>query len=377
MDLQAVEQAMREAGPGKALDLLAEKLLEEKNYSLLFDARLLRKRHEMGLELLPHGPLSGLSEDQRKVWDATLTEAAREAGALFLESGQIDRAFPYYRALGDLGPVKEAIEQVQPGERLDAAIEVAFGNQVHPRKGFELILANHGICRAITCFEQIQDPEARADSLRLLARTLHSELSANLRRAIETREGDLPETLALAALVEGREWLFGEYDYYIDTSHLLSVIRYATETEDVEVLRLSVDMCAYGARLGSMFQHPGEPPFENFYLDHSIYLRALMGEDVDSAISHFRKVAAYDSYETGTYPAQVLVRFLLKLKRYREAVSVSEEFLKDTDPQYLTCPTTIQLCQLAGDWDALRRVASAQGDAIGFTAALLHAAGPV
>ncbi len=374
MDFQAIVQSMREAGPAKALDLLAEKLREEKNYAMLFDARLLAKRHALGLEPMPHGPLTGLSEEQRKDWDAALADAALEAGALFIQNGQIDRAFPYYRALGDLSPVKEAIEKVESGEGVDAAIEVAFGNQVHPAKGFELILRNHGTCRAITCFEQIQDHQARSDSLRLLVRTLHSELAGNLRRAIESREGGLPESQHLPTLVQGREWLFGEYDYYVDTSHLLSVIRYATESEDAEVLGLAVEMCGYGRMLGTMFQNPGEPPFENFYPDHEFYLRALMGHDVDAAIAHFRtKVAGYDPYEIGTYPAQTLVRFLLKLKRYGEAVSVSEEFLKDTDPQYLACPTTIQLCQMAEDWTTLRQVAERQGDPIAFAAALLHA----
>ena len=202
---------------------------------------------------------------------------------------------------------------------------------------------------------------------------MHADLAANLRRTIEAREGATPESGDLAALVEGRDWLFGEYDYYVDTSHLLSVIRYATESEDAEVLKLAVEMCAYGEKLAAMFQHPGEPPFENFYQDHAIYLQALMGAEVEEAIAHFReKVRGYDAYEIGTYPAQALVRFLLKLKRYGEAVAASEEFLKDADPQYLTCPTTIQLCQIAGDWVTLRRVAERQGDAINFAAALLQ-----
>ena len=41
-----------------------------------------------------------------------------------------------------------------------------------------------------------------------------------------------------------------------------------------------------------MFQYRGTPPFQNVYEDHSVYLRALVGDDVDGAIAHFRKKLA-------------------------------------------------------------------------------------
>jgi len=47
-----IDQALRSGGPDAGFDLLAHKVLQEKNYPLLFEARLLKKRHELGLPLI-------------------------------------------------------------------------------------------------------------------------------------------------------------------------------------------------------------------------------------------------------------------------------------------------------------------------------------
>jgi hypothetical protein len=53
----------------------------------------------------------------------------------------------YFRAIGDSSPVAAAIENVAPAENQESIIEIALHERVHPRKGFELILADFGICR--------------------------------------------------------------------------------------------------------------------------------------------------------------------------------------------------------------------------------------
>jgi hypothetical protein len=99
--------------------------------------------------------------------------AAREVGGLFLADGDIPRAWPYFRAIGDSAPVAADIEKLQPQENQEPVIEIALHERVHPRKGFELILGNYGICRAITFLEQYPDRKTREDCIRLLVRTLH------------------------------------------------------------------------------------------------------------------------------------------------------------------------------------------------------------
>lgn len=373
-DFEGIEQALQAGGPSAGLDLLAQKFIDDKNYPLLFEARLVKKRHELGLPLIQiESSSEDMPADKRRLYDEAFIEAAREVGGLFLADGNIPRAWPYLRAIGDTAPVVAAIEQVQPAEGIEPVIEIAFQERVHPRKGFELILANYGICRAITTFEQYPSREGREDCLRLLVRTLHSELVSSLKRTIAQTDGQAPDTESVSELIADREWLFGDYNYYVDTSHLVSILRYSLELNDPETLKLAVELSDYGKRLAAMFHYKGDPPFENAYTDHAIYLRALLGENVDLAIAHFRdKVAAGDPNEVGSGPAQVLVDLMTRLKRYPEAIAASVEYLREINPAQLACPSAFQLCQMAGDYDQLMRLAREQGDVLSFAAAAIQ-----
>jgi hypothetical protein len=122
-----------------------------------------------------------------------------------------------------------------------------------------------------------------------------------------------------------------------------------------------------------MFQTQGEAPFENLYEDFGIYLRALLGEDADGAIRHFRgKLEAYSPDEVGSYPAQMVVKFLVRLGRTGEAVEIFERFLTDADPQYLSCPDLLQLHQLGRKYAELQNMARQRGDLLSFTAAMVQ-----
>src|SRR5215472_13743170 len=351
-----IEQAARHGGASSALDLLVAISKKDRNYPLLFEARLMQARHKIGLPLIFNASLDDLVVGQRQTYEEAMREAAREAGALFLADGDILRAWPYYRAIGDPAPVAAAIEKVESHNQLDAIIELAFGQGVHPSKGFELLLKQHGICRAITFFEQYPDPKSRDQCALVLLRALHTELVDNLKHAISRTEGEQPGTPSVTELIRGRDWLFGDLDYYVDTAHLTAVIPLALDFTDPEALQLAVELCDYGAHLSKQFQYRTDPPFDDFYNDHAIFLKALMGCDTDAAISHFHgKLCANPN--AGTGPAQVLVLLLTRLKRYREAIEVSLEYLSDQNSNQLACPTIPQLCQLAGDYDCLRDVA--------------------
>lgn len=370
----SVEELARSANPSAALGLLVEHFRQHKEYSRLFEARLMKKRHELGAALMPTGHLH-LHGDALKAYDAEMLEAAKEAARLYLDNGQLPEAWPYFRALGDVAPVRETIERLKPEEGSDAVIEIALGERVHPAKGFAMLLAQHGICRAITLFDQYPDVATREQALGLLARTLHGDLVSNLRAVIARNEGSAPEVDSIAPLIEGRDWLFGEFCYHVDVSHLMSVVRLSIEADDREILSRAREMAVYGMRLHGELQPRGEAPFESFFRDHALYLGARLGENVDEAIAHFRgRVASYDYEQIGTYPAQVLIRMLLRLGRPAEAVEIFEQFVGETDPNYLSCPSLPQLCQLAGDYERLRKLAEKDGDLIRYAAAVIDSA---
>ena len=52
-------------GPEAALDFLSESLRDEKNYHKLFDALLLKKKHELGLPLMRPTSLDDVPDDLR------------------------------------------------------------------------------------------------------------------------------------------------------------------------------------------------------------------------------------------------------------------------------------------------------------------------
>lgn len=361
---------MRSTGPSSGLDVLCDKLIEQKNYPVLFEARMLRARHELALPLVQSGPVDQLPDEKRAAYEHAFKDAAQEVGSLFLAHGEIQRAWPYFRAIGEREPVAEAIAKLDSAE--DAIIQIALEEHVNPHKGFELMLKQYGICRAITYFEQYPDPKTREDAAALLIRDLHREIVENLKRAIAQREGAMPDAAKVPELVAGRNWLFGDLDSYADTSHLIAVIRFALDVNEPHVLRLALELCDYGSHLSAKFKFQIDPPFEDVYTDHAIYLRALLGEDVDRAIEHFRrKITGGDA---GNAPAQILIALLVRLKRYEEAIQLSIEYLQDIPPERLVCPSVLQLCQLAGDYGRMRDLAIERGDVLSFTAATLQLA---
>ena len=374
---EQLEQQLRSGGSEAGFSFLIEKFRAEKRYPLLFEARLMKKRHELGVSLIQTERVDELPPEARQVYERATVEAAREAGLLYLADGDIERAWPYLRAVGETKAVAEAIRHWKPKDEqdnTDAVISIAFYEQVDPRRGFELLLERHGICRAITAIGQYPVPDGREESALLLIRTLHGELVERLQSTIEQAEGEKRPTQSIPELIEGRDWLFEGNTYYIDSSHVASVVQQSIHLTTPKALRLGLELTEYGKRLSSMYQYKGDPPFENVYEDHGVYLRALLGQDVEAAVAHFKKkIAESDPAQVGTAPAEALVTLLCRLERYADALSLFREHLTSADPAYLRCPTALQLCQSAGDFTTLKQIAKERGDVLSFAAATLQA----
>src|ERR1043166_4555457 len=100
-----LEQALRSGGPDAGFELLVQKFREERKYPLLFEARLMKSRHALGLPLVQTERLEDLPEDKRGTHERAFMDAAREVGGLFLADGDVPRAWPYFRAIGETAPV--------------------------------------------------------------------------------------------------------------------------------------------------------------------------------------------------------------------------------------------------------------------------------
>ncbi len=372
---EVLEPMLESDDPASSLDYLIGQFRESKDYHLLFEAKLMKKRLELGLPLIQAPNLAALPPDVQTKYQQFLIEAAQETGELLLASGDIPKAWPYLRATGDVKRVAAAIEKVEPGENVDAIIEIAFMQGVHPAKGLDLVIGKFGICRALTYFGGNGGEKNRPQCIAVLAKNIYSELLASLENAIEEHEGHKTGLTSIAGLIEGRDWLFGEYSSYIDPSHVVSLLQYCPEVTDPEALRQFHELCEYGKRLSANFQYPGRPPFEDPFVDYDHYVQALLGLDVDEHIAHFRK-KVIETETTGNWPAQILVNLLVRLDRYREALEVSLEYLPGAHASEIACPTAQQLCELAGDFDRLAELARERGDVLTYVAAHLEAAAP-
>src|SRR5262245_5456986 len=144
-----VDAALRSGSPGETLVTLARELREMGRYDLLFEARGMAKRLELGLPLIQTEPSSSFSEHLRPAYEESVVAAARESGELYLQAGNIPAAYRYLRAIGETEGIYRAIETAEPEEDAEDVIAIAFQEGVHPSKGLDLILRRHGMCRAI------------------------------------------------------------------------------------------------------------------------------------------------------------------------------------------------------------------------------------
>ena len=370
---EELEKAFRAGGAAAVLEFLKRTAFETKDYRLLFGARLMETRHELQLPLIETEPTLNLTGHPLAVYEKALNKAVREAGELFLADGDIANAWTYFKAIGDPAPVAKAMEGVTGGDQLDRLIEIAFHEGVNPRRGFELILEHHGICRAITLFDSLREYASRQACLQLLVRTLYGQLTAGIQETIGAAEGQAPENASLRELMAGRAWLFEGNSSYVDSTHLSVLLRYTPELEDAESLRMAAEMAEYGRRLAPMFHFRGDRPFEDTYGDHAVYLRALLGEETDQAIAHFRnKVTEAGADRRDSGPEEVLIELLARLGRYAEAIQVSLELFPNSSDTPVSCASAMQLCQIAGDYRQLRKLARERGDLLAFTAAVIQ-----
>jgi hypothetical protein len=376
-----LERTLASEGAEAAIEQLCSRLRDQKDYTSLFYALLLKERHALGVSPVPTGPSTELPAAIHGRYEEAIRSAARQVGGLHLDAGELPESWAYFRMIGEPDRVRAALDAYQPAEDEDVQqlVNIAFYEGVHPTKGFDWVLSRYGLCNAITTLssqELPHTPEARQECIRMLVRSLYEELRERLSADITRHEGGPPDASeksgAVRQLMAGRDWLFADEGYHIDVSHLSSVVQLAERLSPGPELELVRELCDYGTRLSGRFVNRGDPPFERLYEGYGHYYAALAGSDVERHLDYFREQArAADPETVGTYPAEVLVNLLLRLDRPAEALAVARKYLAGVDNRRLSCPGIAELCQKVQDYRTLTEVAREQGDAVHFMAGLL------
>ena len=372
---QEVKTALDSEGIESALEVLAQELQSKGHYHELFEARKLQLRYRLGLPL-SYEQSSDLADDQQRLLEEGLLEACRETGWLLIEQGKIRESWAYLRPLGENRLVADKLREVAANDdNLEELIEVLLYEGVDAARGFQLILDHYGTCNAITTYEgqlHQQDLPAQRRAAEMLLRRVHGELTDNVISHISREEEKSPDRDSLAQLLQNRDWITADGNYHIDTSHLASTVRIARLLENREDLEVAFDLTEYGRRLDSSLQYPGEEPFTELYESHGLYFQALLGRNIPVAIAYFRQRAeGVDVREQGTAAVEVLIQFLDRIGRHREAIDVTLELIPDGVQTVGLAPSLLELSLRANDFQPMLEACQRREDLLGFSACLV------
>ncbi len=375
-DLYAkLETLVAKHDPLEAVNQLCKSLEELGDWDSYFYALLLKKRVELGITPFPTGATNDFPQALHDQYEESIRQAGQRVAGEFIKVGNLHRAYSYLNMLGELRTLKEHFESsdAPPDTEVQAYIEVALYRNVHPAKGFSLLLDRYGICNAVTAFsghDFASQSEAKQECVKLLVSSLHQQLKERLKNDLEGRGLSWPEGATIAQTVDKHPELMDEGAYHVDTSHLSNICSFSLELDKCPEQLLAIDLCYYGEKLGPGFQSENDPPFDNLYQDYGILIRTLAGIKIEEGMTHFRNKIEPALAEGNTLPAEVFVNLLTKLDRTKEACEVAKKYLVQETRQ-LACPSVYELCRNNQDFSGMAEAAQARGDGVNYLAALI------
>ena len=137
-----IEQALQYGSAGEAFEQLVERFRRAKQYRLLFDARLMQTRLELGLPLVSTSRIGDVPKELQEPYQNGYVLAAREVGELLLADHDIPRAWPYFRAIGDTAAIVHALDTF---DAPDPDTPGTWPNKPHVRR------CNGGVMGAAAC----------------------------------------------------------------------------------------------------------------------------------------------------------------------------------------------------------------------------------
>lgn len=379
---EELQQLAAESGVEKTLDFLEHIFRREQEYFKLFEVLKMRCRHRLDLPLTYSQQPDELNEAQQRQLEDGLLDACREIGTLFFKAGQFQEGWMYLQPVGDKSLSEKLVRSIEPNEEnMDAMIDIAITQGAAPVYGYSLLLKQFGTCNGITTFDTQAgrfDRDTQKELARELLRHIYDELLENVNHAVNQvsmERGDAEQTPAssLAEVMRAFPELTDGGAHHIDTTHLASVMRISRVVDDPNDLRIASELAQYGSRLAEDFQYPGDPPFEDTYIDHMYFYNALRGEDVDAAIAHFeRKLESSDPQQVGPVVEETLVEFLVRLGKNDEALAVATTRLLGKYESMGIAPTAFEIAKTPQSLQRLKEFYQSEGDLLGFAVSVLN-----
>jgi hypothetical protein len=375
---EQLEQQSTSGGVDAVLEHLISSLQQDKKHHELFEALKMQVRHRAGLPLLYGESGDDLDPKQRTLLEDGLLGACRQVGTGLLEDGRVSEGWMYMRPVGDVAAARELIDKIEvQDDNIDEMVEVLLQEGVDPARGFSVVLQNYGTCNAITTFESVMPQKGKADQravAQLLLRHVHQELFTNVKADVAGRQDSEPTATTLAELIADQEGMFGEHSYHIDTTHLASTTRFSRILENEECLRLALDLTQYGKELHEQFQYEGDEPFTDIYRHHAFYFQALLGENLDEALDHFKERSDnVDTNQWGTVGIETYIDLLARVGKIEEAIAVTIEKIQPGQRTMGLAPSLLELCERSGNYSPLMDACRGSDDVLGFATGLMQA----
>ena len=375
---EQLEQQNTSGGVDAVLEHLISSLQQDKKHHELFEALKMQVRHRAGLPLLYGESGDDLDSKQRTLLEDGLLGACRQVGTGLLEDGRVSEGWMYMRLVGDVAAAREMINKIEvQDDNIADMVEVLLQEGVDPARGFSVVLQNYGTCNAITTYESVMPQKSKADQravAQLLLRHVHQELFTNVKADVATRQDSEPTATTLAELIVGQESMFGEHSYHIDTTHLASTTRFSRILEEEESLRLALDLTQYGKELHEQFQYEGDEPFTDIYRHHAFYYQALLGENLDEALAHFKERSDnVDTNQWGTIGIETYIDLLARVGKIEEAIAVTIANIQPGQRTMGLAPSLLELCERCGDYSPLMTACRGSDDVLGFATGLMQA----
>lgn len=371
--LAALQEANERGGAKALFATLITTLCDQQRFAEVFDVLQMQTRHDHGLPLIGNLDLVTLAPSMKSTLDAAFTDACRRTGELFLEAGDIAGAWPYFHKLQEFEPVATALDNWSavddPDTPVDVLVQIGYAQGANPPRGYELLLAHRGTCDAISMLEQgfPFGPSLKAQCIALLVRHFEKELCTVLVRQLGDDGQPEDAELSLVDLMTRHgERVTGACP--LDDSHLQAVLRFSVELTDAEDLAVANSIAEFAAQIAPTAAYREGSPFQDFYRDYRVLLRALAGVDVDAGVEHFR---AKTQLEGATpFAVEVFVYLLWRVGRSDEALATFRDKLLEA-AQLRISPNLYELSAAAGNGDALQGYAEAKGNIVEYAVGLL------
>lgn len=386
-NLEQVRDDIQSGEPGQGLQKLADMLRDQQRYSEWFEALKMQARHELGLGIWGADDDGELSLELSRQLEDKLVEACRLVGERMLKDGLIREGYMYLRPVGDPQRARELLLQQPINEdSLDAIVEVAIGQGVHPAWGYQLLLERMGTCNAITTFDtqlQNQNLLERQKAAEKLVQHFYRELLDGIGYAVGE---DVVAGQSLGQVLQSHPDLMGEGGYHADPSHLASVVRIARIVDDPATLDLARQLSLYGEGLDPSLQPASVEPFQPYFPAHRMYFEILLKQDeTQKNLAHFRKqrhLAIRESeapdYSFGLEKqfetTETLVELLVRTGSFGEAKEVLADQLNRSAEHQRSRWTAMlfDCCRRSGDFQALKDYGGNHDDPLGFTLACYY-----